>query len=323
MINSDSRTFVVMAFVLFAAYCFTTVTALASQSIADQYPASILYSKPVEVIPGVWTATGATAPPDYDNSGHNNNLSFIVTGDGVVVINSGASYLLAKSFHEEIRKVTDQPVKCVILENGQGHAALGNGYWVEQKVPILAHAEAAKYFDKTGHESLQRMKRYNKEKSAGTLVVAPTDLFTDKRVIELGAFRIEALWLGNAHSPGDIVVWLPQQRLVISGDLAFHERLLPVGENTAEWLATWENFEALKPLYVIPGHGHPTNLDQVRRYTKDYLVHIRTAIGELIEDGGDLQMAYDIDQQTFAHLDTFAELAKINAGKVFEQMEFE
>ncbi len=69
--------------------------ALASEDIADQYPQSLLYSKPVEVIPHVFTAIGATAPPTYENAGHNNNLSFIVTGDGVVVVNGSAAYLLA------------------------------------------------------------------------------------------------------------------------------------------------------------------------------------------------------------------------------------
>lgn len=61
--------------------------AIANESIADQYPGSALYSAPVEFIPGVYSAIGATAPPTYENSGHNNNLSFIITGDGVVVVN--------------------------------------------------------------------------------------------------------------------------------------------------------------------------------------------------------------------------------------------
>ena len=94
------------------------VPALADENIADQYPGSVLYSKPVEVIPHVWSAIGATAPPTYENSGHNNNLSFVVTGDGVVVVNGGAAYLLAEALHEEIKKITAQPVKLVIHENG-------------------------------------------------------------------------------------------------------------------------------------------------------------------------------------------------------------
>ena len=109
--------------------------ALASEDIADQYPASPLYSKPVEVIPHVWSAIGATAPPTFENWGHNNNLSFIVTGDGVVVINGGAAHALAQALHEEISAITDQPVRLVINENGQGHAMLGNSYWSDLGVP--------------------------------------------------------------------------------------------------------------------------------------------------------------------------------------------
>ena len=298
----------------------------ASEDIADQYPGSMLYSKPVEVIPHVWSAIGATAPPTYENSGHNNNLSFIVTGDGVIVINGGAAYLLAKALHDEIRKITDQPVRLVIDENGQGHAMLGNSYWSEQGVPILAHVDAAHEIETHGHRILEGMKRYNRDKAEGTFVAPPTETFEDKKVIEMGDFRIEVLHLGPAHGPGDIQVWLPEQSLVIAGDMAFHERMLPIFEDTmtADWIETWETgFEPLGATYVIPGHGHPTNMDQVRRYTRDYLVYLREQIGAHLDAGGDLAEAYYVDQSPYANLDTFEELATKNAGRVYEQMEFE
>lgn len=310
---------------VFASALFA-LAAHASEDIADQYPASPLYSKPVEVIPNVWSAIGATAPPTYENSGHNNNLSFIVTGDGVIVINGGAAYILAKALHAEIRAVTDQPVKLVIDENGQGHAMLGNSYWAEQGVPILAHVDAAHEIEERGNQILASMKRYNGDKAEGTFIAPPTETFEDKRVIEMGDFHIEVLHLGPAHGPGDTQVWLPEQGLVIAGDMAFHERMLPIFEDTivADWLETWETgFEALNATYVIPGHGHPTNMAQVRRYTRDYLLYLREKIGAHLEDGGDLADAYYIDQSPYAHLDTFEELATRNAGRVYEQMEFE
>ena len=93
---------------LVALLCATPT--FANEDIADQYPSSVLYAKPVEFIPGVFSAIGATAPSTYENAGHNNNLSFIVTGAGVVVVNAGASYQLAAALHEEIKAVTDQPV---------------------------------------------------------------------------------------------------------------------------------------------------------------------------------------------------------------------
>lgn len=301
-------------------------TAFADENIADQYPGSALYAKPVEVIPHIWSAIGATAPPTYENSGHNNNLSFIVTGDGVVVINGGAAYVLAQSLHDEIKRITDQPVRLVVNENGQGHAMLGNSYWTEQGVPIVAHVDAAHEFDEYGAQILENMRRYNRDKAAGTFLAGPTETFDEEYVIEMGDFRIEVRHLGPAHSPGDVSVWIPQESLVIAGDMAFHERMLPVFADTmtADWLETWDNeFEALNATYVIPGHGHPTNMAQVRRYTRDYLVFLRARIGEHLEAGGDLADAYYVDQSPYAHLHTFDELATKNAGRVYEQMEFE
>lgn len=303
-----------------------TGTALASEDIADKYPQSVLYNKPVEVIPGVWSSIGATAPPTYENAGHNNNLSFIITGDGVVVINSGASYKLAEALHAEIRARTDQPVKLVIAENGQGHAMLGNNYWIDQGVPVLGHVDAAEEFENDAGQALQALQNYAQENAEGTVPMAPTLTFEDSYDASMGDFRIEVLHLGPAHSAGDTQVWLPEQSLMIAGDIAFQERMPPIFEGTCTscWIETWETaFEPLNPTYVIPGHGHPTNLAQVRRYTRDYLVDLRSKIGAHLEEGGDLAAAFYVDQEQWRHLDTFEELATRNAGRVFEEMEFE
>lgn len=300
--------------------------AWASEDIADKYPQSELYDKPVEVVPHVFSAIGATAPPTYENAGHNNNLSFIVTGEGVIVVNGGASARLAAALHDEIKAVTDQPVKWVISENGQGHAVLGNSYWADQGVPILMHEEAAEEVKENGDFILQGMERYNRERAEGTRIVMPTRTFTDKTVIEMGGVTIEVLHLGPAHGPGDTQVWIPEWQVMIAGDIAFHERMPPIFGDTCVkcWIETWEQgLEPLAPTYVIPGHGHPTNMAQVRRYTRDYLVDLRAKIGAHIEEGGDLAGAYYIDQSRWAHLDTFEELATKNAGRVYEEMEWE
>ena len=300
--------------------------AMASEDIADQYPQSELYSKPVEVIPHVFSAIGATAPPTYENAGHNNNLSFIVTPDGVIVINGGASARLAAALHDEIREVTDQPVKLVINENGQGHAMLGNSYWADLGVDILAHEDAIHEVEEEGDFILQGMQRYNRDKAEGTRVVPANISFSDHYDIEMGGIRVEVLHMGPAHGPGDTQVWIPDWDILIAGDIAFHERMPPIFEGTctACWVETWDTkMEPLAPTYVIPGHGHPTNLAQVRRYTRDYLIYLRGQIRDHIDEGGDLAGAYYVDQSPYAHLDTFQELATKNAGRVYEEIEWE
>ncbi|QBF31296.1 MBL fold metallo-hydrolase [Thalassococcus sp. S3] len=302
------------------------VAAAASQDIADQYPQSELYSKPVEVIPHVFSAIGATAPPTYENSGHNNNLSFIVTDEGVVVINAGASSRLAAALHDEIKAVTDQPVVLVINENGQGHAMLGNGYWRDLGIDVLAHVDAVTETRENADVILQRMEGYNRDKAEGSRVEDANLTFEERYDVTLGGVKIEVLYMGPAHDPGDLQVWLPDWDMLIAGDLAFHERMPPIFPHTCTscWIETWETqLEPLNPTYVIPGHGHPTNLAQVRRYTRDYLIDLRGKIRAHIDEGGDLAGAYYVDQSAWSHLDTFEELATRNAGQVFEEMEWE
>ena len=203
---------------------------------------------------------------------------------------------------------------------------LGNSYWAGQGVKILAHEDAASDFQDRGADILDSAQRRLNERADQTVVSLPDETFTDRTDVSMGDMKIEVLYLGPAHSPGDIQVWLPDEQLVIAGDIAFHERLPPIFEETESlgWIETWENeFEGLGAVYIIPGHGHPTNLAQVRRYTRDYLVYLRGKIAELLEDGGGLAEAYYVDQTPYEHLDTFEELATRNAGRVFEQMEFE
>jgi rhodanese-related sulfurtransferase/glyoxylase-like metal-dependent hydrolase (beta-lactamase superfamily II) len=293
--------------------------------VSDEYIGSMLYRKPIEVADGIWSAIGATAPPTYENSGHNNNLSFIITSEGVVVVNAGASYLLAQALHAEIKQLTEQPVKFVSLENGQGHAMLGSNYWQEQGAKVIAQDNTAREIEAHGYEILERMQKRQRDKSMGTALSKPDITFSDQYLIELGGEKIQLLNLGAAHSPGDIVAWLPERKFVIAGDIAFHQRLLPVFDDTdtAAWIETWDAFAALGADTIIPGHGEPTVLSEVEKYTVDYLKYIRSEVSELIEEGGTLEDAYKIDQSAYSHLDTFDELAKRNAGRIFRVMEFE
>ena len=291
----------------------------------DKAPASFLYDLPQEVIPGVWSAIGATAPGTYENSGHNNNLSFIITDAGVVVVNAGDNYLLAQSLHEEIKKRTDKPVKYVVLENGQGHAMLGSKYWREQGAKLVAQRDTAKYIEQFGYDALETMRSRARDKAFRTDVVMPDILYDDRLDLSMGGWKIELLHLGNAHHHGDTMVWLPEKKLVIAGDTAFHIRMLPIFEDTdtARWIAVWDKFEALGAEIVIPGHGGPTDMATVRKWTRDYLVHLRAKVAEVIKAGGSLDDAYQVDQSAYLHLHTADELARSNAGRVYRSMEFE
>ncbi len=293
--------------------------------VSDHEPDNMLYRLPIEVADGVYSAIGATQPYTYENSNHNNNLSFIVTTDGVLVFNAGGSYLLAKALHEEIKKITDQPVKYVVLENSQGHAILGSNYWKEQGAIIIAHIEADKEIKHKGEDIYARTLRVQKEKIIGTKVIRPDLTFEEKMSLPMGATQIELMHIGASHSPDDIQLWMPEKKLLISGDTAFNERMLPIfpHTNAAAWIETWDKVETLEPSLIIPGHGEPTDLATITKFTKDYLVYMRGEVEKVLDDDGGLYEAYNIDQSMFRDRGTFRELHKQNAERIFKQMEFE
>jgi glyoxylase-like metal-dependent hydrolase (beta-lactamase superfamily II) len=271
------------------------------------------------------SAIGATTAPSRENLGHNNNLSFVITAAGVVVINGGDNARLAAALHEAIRERTQQPVRYVINENGQGHAFLGNAYWADLGVPIIAHRDAISEIREHGEAVLMRMQERMGDLAAGTRVVLPTIAVDEYHELLLGETRIEIRSFGAAHSPGDISVWLPQERLLVAGDIAFHERLLGIfpDSDVDGWIEAFERMTALDPRTVVPGHGSPTDIATLRFYTQGYLRYLRDEIASILEDYGDLSDAYGIDQSVYEHLDTFEDLALKNVGRLFRQMEAE
>ncbi len=291
----------------------------ASDEAASRSPELVITT----VEEGVYSAIGATAAPSLENFGHNNNLSFIVTDDGVVVINGGDNALLAAALHREIQRITDQPVRYVINENGQGHAFLGNSYWATQSVTIIAHRDAIHEIETHGERSLENMRARMGDLAVGTDIVVPTVAVDDFMALEVGGEVIELRSFGAAHSPGDMSVWLPERRILIAGDIAFHERLLGIfpDSQVADWIESFDRMAELDTAVVIPGHGGPTDMDTLRYYTQGYLQYLSDEIEAILDDDGDLSDAYAIDQSAYAHLDTFDELAQKNAGRLFRQME--
>jgi glyoxylase-like metal-dependent hydrolase (beta-lactamase superfamily II) len=141
----------------------------------------------------------------------------------------------------------------------------------------------------------------------------------------LGGTRFEIRHAGPAHTPGDSFVWLPEQRVVFTGDIVYTERMAGViaQSNSRNWIEVFDLMAAREPAYLVPGHGSVTTLERARRDTRDYLVFLRDAVGEFIDGGGDLSEIGDIDQSRWEYLQNHELLAGRNAHQVFTEMEWE
>ena len=285
-----------------------------------------LVLKPVKIAPDIYAVIGDLGNQTFENEGLNSNLGFVVTGDGVLVINTGPSMRVARALQIAIGKITAQPVKWVVNLNSQNHYWLGNGHFKSRGAAIVAHKEADQIMREIGETQLASSQRLLKEKAEGTTLAYPSELLDDKREIKLGKTVIQLLRLGQAHTPGDIVVWLPQQRVVFAGDIVYTERMLVVLpiSHSGSWVQTFDKLAQLGPKTIIPGHGHPADMATARKDTRDYLVYLRAEIKKSLDQGEMQHNAEDrIDQSGFRYLANFELLARRNAGQIYLEMEKE
>ena len=283
-----------------------------------------LVLQPVRVATNVYAIIGDLGGQTYENEGLNNNLGFVVSDKGVLVINTGPSQRVAKALHAAIQMTTQQPIKWVVNVNSQNHYWLGNDYFKSLGATLIASKEGERVMREMGAQQLEANQTLLKEKAAGTQLTYPTDLVNDKREMKLGKTVVQLLHFGPAHTPGDMAVWLPEQKILFSGDIIYTERLLaviPIG-NSANWIEAFDKLAALNPKTVVPGHGKPTTMERARRDTRDYLSFLRAEAKRVFEASGSMQDAVEkTDQSRFRALVNFDLLARRNMNQIFQEVE--
>ena len=257
------------------------------------------------VADGVYAYVGDTEGRSYDNEGLNANIGLIVTPAGAVLIDSGATFQTARKLHEAVKKVTPQPLKWVINTGGQDHRWLGNGYFKAQGIETIAHARAEADMTARAGEHLAGL-QVLKERLDGTVPTLPTRWVKEADTrLELGGTVIELKYRGGGHTPGDMLVWLPQKSLLFSGDVVYVDRVLglhPVSL-TRTWLQSFALIDELKPQTIVPGHGRVTNLATAQAQTRDLLLALRAHMKKAVDDGIDISAAVkSFNAQPFAHL---------------------
>jgi len=279
------------------------------------------------VAPGVYAFVGEKGGRTHQNEGLNANIGLVVTPAGALLLDSGASFQGAKQIHDAVKKVTTQPVKWVINTGGQDHRWLGNGYFITQGAEVIAHADAKVDMLARGGDHIASLKNELKEKLDGTVPALPTRWLSGQdETLNLGGMAIEVKHRKGGHTPGDLMVWLPQQRVVFSGDIVYVDRLLGVlpFSHTGRWLDSFALLEALQPARIVPGHGDVCDLPKAQAQTRDYLRALRTHMKKAVDDGTDISAAIKaFDAQPWMGLLNAAELHPGNASRTYLELERE
>lgn len=273
----------------------------------------------------VWAIVGPLEQRSPENLANNATFGLVVTPEGAVLMDPGGSWQGAEMLHAIIRTVTDQPVVHVINTGGQDHRWLGNGYWQAQGATVIASEAAVE--DQQARASMQMtgLTQLIGEALEGTEASFAEVTFSDAYTLEVGGLTFEIVHPGPAHTPGDSFIWVPDRDTVFTGDIVYVERILGLGEQSSitHWPDAYLAMEATGAAHVVPGHGGPTTMERARADTYDYLMNLRAQIGTLLDEGGDILAAPQVDQAAFSYLEQFDSLAGRNAQTAFQQMEWE
>ena len=307
-------------FLSLAVVALTSVTTLAS--------AADFRFEPDTIGDGIHALIGPTTDRTYENHGLNANFGVIATPEGTILIDSGASALGAALLAEQAEALTGKPVRWVINTGAQDHRWLGNGHFLAQGVEVIAHGRSIATQGAEVQAQLERLRPTLLARLDGTEPAHANRVLDDAdNELMLGGRKLVVQYLADAHFPGDVVVWLPDDDVLFAGDHVYTDRLLSIRRfsNARDWLEAFEQIEALAPRIIVPGHGRVTDLAGARAATGDYLAFIVEGVGRLADDMAGVEAALEelADAPAFSHLENFDALHRQNITQAYLRAESE
>lgn len=186
------------------------------------------------------------------------NSGVVVGEDGVLVMDAQATPGQAGKLIERIRAVTDKPIKFLVLSHYHAVRVLGaSAYGAEN---IVASRGTYENIVERGQQDFDsevgRFPRLFEDVENVPGLTWPTIVFEDKLTLDLGGRKVELHFLGRSHTKGDIVAWLPDERICFSGDMVEYGATPYTGDAyLKDWPVTLDRLMALKPEKLIPGRG--------------------------------------------------------------------
>jgi glyoxylase-like metal-dependent hydrolase (beta-lactamase superfamily II) len=281
----------------------------------------------VQVADRVWVVQGAAALGSPANRNFISNAGFVVTDDGVLVVDALGSPALASELLAEIRRVTTQPLRTVVVTHYHADHIYGLQVFKAAGASIVAHGAAREYLHS---DTAQRRLEASRQELAPwvdeqtRLVGADRWLAGDETRLQMGSYDILIRRAGPAHTPEDLVVFVPRLGVLFAGDLFFRGRIPFVGQADSRlWIASLERLIDDQPRLVVPGHG-PVSTDPLAdlELTRDYLAHLRRTMGEAARKLEPFDEAYArADWSRFEKLPLFGAANRMNAYNTYLLME--
>jgi glyoxylase-like metal-dependent hydrolase (beta-lactamase superfamily II) len=234
------------------------------------------------------------------------NTGIVVGDDAIMVIDTQATPVMAQDVIRHIRTVSDKPIRYVVLSHYHAVRVLGaSGYGAQH---VIASRDTYDLIVERGEadmkSEIERFPRLFQAVESVPGLTWPTLVFEKRLTLWIGKLQVELMQIGRGHTKGDTVVWLPQERILFSGDLVEYQTTPYTGDAyLADWPATLDAIAALKPVKLVPGRGAALqNEAQVAAGldgTRAFITEMFGAVKAGAASGKDLRTVY---KETYAAL---------------------
>jgi glyoxylase-like metal-dependent hydrolase (beta-lactamase superfamily II) len=284
--------------------------------------------KPIQVGPHSYYVRGQAREASNKNQGFMSNAGFVVTPAGVVVFDSLGSPPLGEELIRQIRKITRQPIKRVIVSHFHADHSYGLQAFKAIGAEVWAHRDGKLYLESDlARQRLEQRKQVLAPWVDDSTQLVPADEWLEGDTgFELGGVKFELIHLGPAHSPEDLMMKVSPDGVLLSGDLLFTGRIPFVGEaDSKRWLEAIDRLLAFKPRALVPGHGKAsTDPAADLTLTREYLLYLREAMKKAVDDFVPFEEAYrQTDWSRFSSLPAFQAANRVNAYNTYLLLEKE
>jgi glyoxylase-like metal-dependent hydrolase (beta-lactamase superfamily II) len=247
-----------------------------------------------ELAPGVYAVVGDTGRGVEGRP----NAGFVVTGEGVVVIDALASPRQGEQLLQTIRGVTDQPVKWLVLTHHHPDHHFGAVVLRKAGARVIAHPDRRSLAAEGGEDALiaDWVRVVGLDAMRGfEFADVPDRPVTRVDTLRLGGRAIVITHPGAGHSAGDLLVWLPKERIVFAGDVLVEDGVsMVVDGNADELLRVLDVVDALHATVVVPGHGAiPRRPPELIGKTREYLTGLQAEMRAAVEKAVPMRRALE------------------------------
>lgn len=294
-------------------------------------------SKPLpcyKVAPDTWFFFGNIAEVDGYNRGFNGNAGFVVTREGVLVVDALGTPALARRMIASIRQVTHKPIRYLVITHAHpDHFYGASAFAALPGLKVISHAGTEDYvYSSTIERSVAYRKVFLPREMQHFNAVAPDILIGGGNPahisLRFGGKTFEIYDVGHHHSHGDLLMWQKEDRILWISDLAFNGRVTYIGDGNLpeiDAMQDWMTKTFPDVALMIPGHGAPQTapFDMVAK-TRRYVDSLTEKIRASLKQGESMQDAVDhADLPEFKDWPLYELNHRINANYVYRLLEEE